>query len=136
MRRPTPRPSRASSTPDGNAANDASSVQVTIQPGSLFTDVAAGDPDWQNQIDGVDVMFQKNSSTNYTLKATNPGTFKYRLDLDNETGIDIHVKGKQLPPIIRRGISIKDANGGSTTVYLTVPTMPAVTGTPNPDRRP
>ena len=70
-------------------------------------------------------MFQKNSSTNYTLKATNPGTFKYRLDLDNETGIDIHVKGKQLPPIIRRGISIKDANGGSTTVYLTVPTMPA-----------
>jgi hypothetical protein len=77
-------------------------------------------------------MFQKTSTSNYVLKATNPGTFKYRLSLENETGIDIHVKGKQLPNIVRRGVSIKDANGGSTTVFLTVPSMPASTGTPYP----
>ena len=119
-------------TADPDAGNNTASAQTTIQPGTLFSDVAAGDPDWQNQIDGVDVMFQKSGTSTYTLKATNPGTFKYRLSLENETGIDLHVKGKQLPPIVRRGVSIKDANGGSTTIFLTVPSMPATTGTPIP----
>ncbi len=122
----------AAATTDPNTANNSGSAQTTIQPGSFFSDVAAGDPDWQNRIDGVDVMFQKSGTSTYTLKATNPGTFKYRLSLENETGIDIHVKGKQLPNVVRRGVSIKDANGGSTTIYLAVPSMPATTGTPNP----
>ena len=117
---------------DPDVTNNSGSVGVTIEPGSLFSDVAAGDPDWQNQIDGVDVMFAKSGTSTYTLKATNPGTFKYRLSLENETGIDIHVKGKQLPSVIRRGTTIKDANGGSTTVFLTVPSMPSSTGTPIP----
>ena len=126
----------ANATPDSNTADNTGSVQVAIEPGSLFSDVAAGDPDWQNQIDGVDVMFQKSGTSTYTLKATNPGTFKYRLSLENETGIDIHVKGKQLPNVVRRGYSIKDANGGSTTIFLTVPSMPANTGTPTVRREP
>ena len=87
----------AAATNDPNTVNNSGSAQTTIQPGSLFSDVATGDPDWQNQIDGVDVMFKKSGTSTYTLKATNPGTFKYRLSLENETGIDIHVKGKQLP---------------------------------------
>ena len=98
----------------------------------MSTDVAAGDPDWQNQIDGVDVLFQKSGTSTYTLKATNPGTFKYRLSLTNETGVDVHVRGRQLPDIIRNGVAIKDANGGTTTVFLTVPSMPSSTGTPYP----
>ena len=120
-----------SPTPDPTTPNTAS-ASTAVSAGTLFSDVAAGDPDWQNQIDGVDVMFQKSGTSTYTLKATNPGTFKYRLSLENETGIDIHVKGKQLPPIIKRGVSIKDANGGSTTVFLTVPSMPTNVGSPNP----
>ena len=98
----------------------------------MSSDVAAGDPDWQNQIDGVDILFQKSGTSTYMLRATNPGTFKYRLSLTNETGIDIHVRGKQLPNVIRNGVSIADRNGGSTSVYLTVPSMPASTGTPYP----
>ena len=97
----------------------------------MTASVYTGDPDWPNHIDGVDVLFQKSgtgTSTTYTLKATNPGTFKYRLSLENETGLDIHVKGKQLPNIVRNGVSIKDANGGSTTVFLTVPSMPTSVG--------
>ena len=120
---------------DPTHANDSGSAEVAIDSGALFSDVATGDSDWQNQIDGVDVMFTKSGSggsTNYTLKATNPGTFKYRLSLTNETGIDIHVKGKQLPDIIKRGMTIKDSNGGSTTVFLTVPTLTNNTGTPVP----
>ena len=122
----------ASSTTDPNATNNSEAENTTFAPGTLLSDVATGDPDWTNNIDGVDVLFQKSgsgSSTNYKLKATNPGTFKYRLSLENETGIDIHVKGKQLPNIIRRGVSLKDRNGASTTVYLTVPSMPSSTGT-------
>ena len=123
----------ANSSPDSDNADDTSvPVQVAIAPNAMSTDVAAGDPDWQNQIDGVDVLFQKSSSGIYTLKATNPGTFKYRLSLTNETGVDVHVRGKQLPDIIRNGVAIKDANGGTTTVYLTVPSMPSSTGTPYP----
>jgi hypothetical protein len=105
---------------------------VEIFAGSLLSAVATGDPEWQNHIDGVDVLFLKTgsgSSTSYTLKATNPGTFKYRLSLANETGTEIHVKGRKLPDIIRNGVTLKDRNGATTTVILTVPTMPANVGT-------
>ena len=103
-----------------------------IQPNALFSDVAAGDPEWQNHIDGVDVLFSKSgsgSSTSYKLKATNPGTFRYKLSLENETGLDIKKKGSHLPDMLRHGVSLKDRNGASTTVFLTVPSMPANVGT-------
>ena len=118
--------------PDTNATDaGANSVQVQITPNEMTASVYTGDPDWTNYIDGVDTMFQKSgtgTSTTYTLKATNPGTFKYKLSLENETGIDIHTKGKPLPNVIRNGMSIKDANGGTTTVFLTVPSMPTNVG--------
>ena len=122
----------ATGTVDPNAANDIGTSTIAIVPGTLLSDVAAGDPEWQNEIDGVDVLFQKNgsgSSTTYKLKATNPGTFKYRLSLENETGMDIHVRGHQLPNIVRNGVTLKDRNGASTTVFLTVPSMPSSVGT-------
>jgi hypothetical protein len=111
------------------------SADITINSAALLADVATGDPDWVNHIDGVDVLFQKVSSgstTKYTLKATNPGTFKYQLSLHNETGTEIHVKGRQLPNIVKNGVTLKDRNGATTTVYLTVPSMPASAGTPSP----
>ena len=120
---------------DPNLINNSHSVTTSIVPGTLLSDVAAGDPSWQNHLDGVDVLFQKtgsNATTNYKLKATNPGTFRYRLELENETGLDIRVKGHQLPTIVKNGVSLKDRNGASTTVFLTVPTMPGSTGTPIP----
>ena len=52
--------------------------------------------------------------------------------LSNETGLDIHTKGKSIGSIARHGLSIKDRNGGSTTIYLKVPSSPANTGTPIP----
>ena len=122
----------SNASPDSDTSDDTASALVTIVPNAMSTDVAAGDPDWQNQIDGVDVLFQKSGTSTYTLKATNPGTFKYRLSLTNETGVDVHVRGRQLPDIIRNGVAIKDANGGTTTVFLTVPSMPSSTGTPYP----
>ena len=114
------RPGRRSSTPPRSPPRQqptrtppttAGYGENTIAPGTIFSDVATGDPDWTNHIDGVDVLFQKSGSSTYKLKATNPGTFRYRLSLENETGIDIHVKGQQLPNIIRRGVSLKDPNG-------------------------
>ena len=110
----------------------AHSAGITINTGSLFSSVATGDPDWQNQIDGVDVLFQKSGpASTVHAQGHQPG----------------HV---QVPPVARErdraststsrasscrtssgnGVSIKDANGGSTTVYLTVPSMPASIGTP------
>ena len=93
---------------DNNSGNDSASANTSINSGTLFSDVAVGDSDWQNNLDGVDVLFAKSGSggsTSYTLKATNPGTFQYRLSLTNETGIDIHMKGKKLPNVIRRGFN-------------------------------
>ncbi len=119
-------------TTDPNAANDSDSSQTTFAPGSFLTDVVTGDPDWTNHIDGVDVLFSKSgsgSTTTYKLKATNPGTFRYRLSLENETGLDIRTKGTHLPHILRHGTTLRDRNGASTTVYLTVPSMPTDTGT-------
>ena len=112
--------------------NNSAGAITTFNPGTMLSDVATGDPDWTNHIDGVDVLFQKNgsgSTTSYKLKATNPGTFRYRLSLENETGMDIRVKNSHLPNIIRRGVSLKDRNGASTTVFLTVPAMPSSVGT-------
>ncbi len=117
---------------DPNGGNNADGEGTNIVPGTLLSDVATGDPSWEQKIDGVDVLFQKSGSSTYVLKATNPGTFRYGLDIQNETGLDLHIKNGHLPNIIRRGVSISDSNGGSTTVYLTVPSMPASTGTPYP----
>ena len=110
----------------------ASAATITINPGALLSDVVVGDPDWQNHIDGVDVLFTKTgsgTSTKYTLKATNPGTFKYRLSLTNETGTEIHVKGRKLPNIIKNGVSSRTATARRSTVFLTVPSMPSSVGT-------
>jgi hypothetical protein len=108
---------------------------ITIYPGNLLASVATGDPSWLNHIDGVDVLFLKsgsNGTTTYRLKNTNPGTFKYQLSLTNETGTEIHIKGRELPSIIKDGVTLKDHNGATTTVYLTVPSMPANVGTTSP----
>jgi hypothetical protein len=108
---------------------------ITIAGGGLLSTVASGDAGWDNHVDGVDVLFQRTgtgSSTRYTLRATSPGTFKYELELENETGTSIHRRGQALPPIIRNGVSLTDRNGATTTVYLTVPSMPASVGTPSP----
>ncbi len=108
---------------------------ITVAAGSLLSDVVAGEPSWQNRIDGVDVLFTRSgsgTSTRYTLRATNPGTFRYQLALENATGTTIHARGTQLPPIIRNGIAITDRNGAASSVFLTVPSMPASVGTPSP----
>ena len=44
----------------------------------------------------------------------------------------MHTKGRALPPIIRNGVSIKDSNGGSTVVIITIPALPTNSGTPIP----
>ncbi len=118
----------ATSPTDPNNANDSSTITITINAGTLLSDVATGDPEWLHNLDGVDVLFQKSGST-YKLKATNPGTFDYRLSLENETGLDIRTKGSHAPDILKNGVTLKDRNGASTTVYLTVPSMPNDTGT-------
>ena len=76
------------SNPSGNAA------LVSIVPGDMTTDVATGDPDWQNQIDGVDALFTEDRQQHrrYTLKATNPGTLVTAVHWKTRAGIDIHVK--------------------------------------------
>ena len=122
--------------PHGSLGRPAACGQhgITIHAGSLLSTVATGDPSWQNHIDGVDTLFTKtgsSSSTKYTLRATNPGTFKYELALQNETGTTIHAKGKSLPNIVKNGVSLTDRNGATTTVYLTVPSMPSSVGTPS-----
>ncbi|HYO42618.1 MAG TPA: CSLREA domain-containing protein [Candidatus Limnocylindrales bacterium] len=111
------------------------SAPVTITAGSLLAEVAAGDPSWQNHIDGVDVLFTRTgtgASTKYTLRATNPGTFRYQLALENETGATIHAHGALLPPVIRNGVSLTDRNGATSSIFLTVPSMPASVGTTSP----
>ena len=122
-------------TADPDPANNAAVKDVTIVPGSLQGDVVAGDPDWQGYHDEYDdhhghddvtmtagtarstaasmPYSPRRANTNYVLKATKPSSFGYRLSLTNETGIDIHTKGKKLPKIARHGVTINDRNGGS-----------------------
>ena len=102
------------STPDPNTGNNSDGENTSFATGTSALRC-------RHRRSGLDEQYRRRRralpevgqwlSTNYKLKATNPGTFKYRLSLENETGIDIHVKGKQLPNIIRRGVSIKDRNG-------------------------
>ena len=127
----------SATTPDANGTNNTGSAMVDIGSGELLSDVAAGDSDWQNRIDGVDALFTKSgsgSSTSYTLKLTNPGTFRYRLSLESQMGIHIHLRGKPLPDITHRGMVIKDfqrrLDHGLPAMVPT--TMSSSTGTPVP----
>jgi hypothetical protein len=108
---------------------------ITVGPAlnGLLSDVAAADASF-NHIDGFDVLFGKSpSGTSFSvLKNTNPGTFHYQLTLTNETGTTIHGKGTQLPPKYVNNVAITDTNGGSATVYLTVPSLPSNVGTTLP----
>ena len=112
---------------------NATSLAFNILPATtgLLADIATSDADF-NHIDGFDVLFGNGSSSLKKLQATNPGTFHYELDLQNETGVTMHTKGRALPPIIRNGVSIKDSNGGSTVVIITIPALPTNSGTPIP----
>ena len=85
----------------------------------LLADIATTDADF-NHIDGFDVLFGNGTGSYKKLQATNPGTFHYELDLQNETGVTMHVKGKPLPPIYKNGVAINDNNGGSTVVIITI----------------
>ncbi len=108
-------------------------VNVTVTPvtSGLLADVVTTDAEFQ-RIDGFDVLFANGSGSNKELRATNPGSFHYELDLRNETGVTMHVRGKPLPSIVQNGVSIRDRNGGSVAVIVTVPSLPTNVGTPIP----
>ncbi len=103
------------------------SFDIVPSTAGLLADVAASDADF-NHIDGFDVLFAGASSSAKKLAATSPGTFHYQLDLRNETGVTIHKRGRELPKIIRNGVSISDHNGASSVVIITVPSLPMSTG--------
>ncbi len=111
---------------DGHRSRSQSSVTAASWPTSPTTDADF------NHIDGFDVLFGNGTGANKKLLATNPGTFHYDLDLDNETGVTMHIRGKKLPPIYRNGVAIDDNNGASTVVIITVPSLPANVGTTVP----
>ncbi len=114
-------------TSTGLAPATSSPFLILPATGGLLANVASSDADF-NHLDGFDVLFAGASSSAKKLAATNPGTFHYELDLQNETGVTIHKRGHQLPPIIKNGVSISDHNGASTSVIITVPSLPTNTG--------
>ena len=116
----------------GSVASGSGIGTLTVTPGNFLSDVAAADPSFKH-IDGFDVLFGKGSTTSIlTLKNTNPGTFHYQLVLTNETGTTIHGKGTKLPPRYVNNVAISDTNGASSSVILTVPSLPTNVGTPIP----
>ena len=88
---------------------------LTIAPAALLTDVLHADADFA-RIDGFNVFFGKGSTPSYLrLKNTNPGTLHYQLTLTNETGLTLH----------EPGVAIAQKNGGTVSVLLTMPSLPA-----------
>ena len=108
-------------------------VNMTVTPvtSGLLSDVITTDSEFQ-RIDGFDVLFANGTGSTKQLRATNPGSFHYELDLRNETGVTMHVRGKPLPNIVQNGVSIRDRNGASVAVIVTVPSLPTNVGTPIP----
>ncbi len=101
-------------------------ANLTVTPGALLSDVSTSDSEFKN-LDAFDVLFTKSKlGTAYAvLKNTKPGTFHFELTLTNETGTTIHKKGVKLPPKYVNNIAVNDTNGGSASVFLTVPALPA-----------
>ena len=84
-------PQTITATDTGNPVTGTANIAVT--PGTMLSDVATGDADWKGKIDGVDALFTKGAvSTQMKLKSTSPGSFHWRLTLQNETGLELHEK--------------------------------------------
>jgi len=99
------------------------SANINVTPGTVLSDVATGDADWKGKIDGVDALFTKGAvSTQMKLKSTSPGSFHWRLILQNETGLELHEKN----------VTIDAKNGGVVEMYLTIPALPSNVGTTVP----
>ncbi len=117
---------------DGSHAGESGTITVVAgdptgpAANGRLADVAASDAHF-NHVVGFDVRFASSGSST-RLVATNPGTFHYELDLRNETGVTMPVRGRPLPSATRNGVSIADGSGLSTVVIVTVPSLPASTG--------
>ena len=108
-------------------------ANLLVTPGALLADVSTSDSEFKN-LDAFDVLFAKSKlgSAYAVLKNTKPGTFHYELTITNETGTTIHKKGVKLPPKYVNNIAVNDTNGGSASVFLTVPALPIDVKTPIP----
>ena len=111
-------------TATGSSYGSVTSNQFNITPGTLLSQVATADANWQNNIDGADVLFGPAGAggTGQSLKNTNPGSFHWQLTLQNETGLQLHDPG----------VAINTKNGGHVEVWLTIPQLPSNLGTTPP----
>ena len=83
--------------------------QLAVVMGEVLGSVALGDSTFKHVDNGLNVLFGKGATPDVmTLKNTDPGTFHYLLELDNETGIPLG-----------------DGHGASATTIITIPGIPS-----------